>query len=120
MWGRTTPADVRRFCARARAIVDPPADPDERAVSAHAERYVSFAVLDDTVHVTGRLARMDGELLMNTLHATAESLRVAGEGVTAPRRADALMVLAAGGATHASVAVTITTDGEATTSGATC
>ncbi len=118
LWGRTTPADVRRFCARARAIVDPAADPDERAVSAHAERYVSFAVLDDTVHVTGRLARMDGELLMNTLHATAESLRVAGDGVTAAqRRADALMVLAAGGATHASVAVTITTDGEATTSG---
>ncbi len=118
LWGRTTPADVRRFCARARAIVDPPADPDESAVRAHAQRFVSFAILDDTVHITGRLPRMEGELLMNTLHATAESQRVAGDGVTATqRRADALMVLAAGGASYAPIAVTITAEGEALTSG---
>lgn len=117
VWGQATPPQVRRFCARARAIVDPaPEDPDARAMRARAQRFVSFAVLDDTVHISGSLARLDGELLMNTLHATAEGLRVAGDGLTAgQRRADALVALVAGAGVPAAVSVTITTSTEGVT-----
>ncbi len=98
LWGQAAPATVATYCSRARAIVDPPPDdPDARAQKAYGTRFLSFSVLDDTVHLTGTFARLDGELLMNTIHATSERMRVAGDGPTAAqRRADALVQLAAG------------------------
>ncbi len=122
--GQVTPKAISAYCARARAIVDPmPPDPEQAARKAHAERFLSFSVLDDTVHITGALARLDGELLMATIHARAEQLRVAGDGVTAAqRRADALTLLAAapgaagsGPWPAAPVSITLTTELEATT-----
>ncbi len=101
LWGQVTPATVATYCARARAIVAPPGeDPDERAQKAYESRFLSFSVLDDTIHITGALARLDGELLMNAIHANAQRMRVAGDGPTAAqRRADALVQLAAGAPT---------------------
>ncbi|MGB7982123.1 MAG: HNH endonuclease signature motif containing protein [Candidatus Nanopelagicales bacterium] len=102
LWGQVTPTTVATYCARARAIVDPPPeDPDAAASKAHEARFLSFTVLDDTVHITGSLARLDGELLMNTIHTTAGWMRVAGDGLTTgQRRADALTHLAATAATR--------------------
>jgi hypothetical protein len=122
--GQVTPKAISTYCARARAIVDPmPPDPEAAARKAHEERFLSFSVLGDTVHITGALARVDGELLMATVRARAEQLRVAGDGVTAAqRRADALTLLAsatggpgAGPWPAASIAITLTTELEATT-----
>jgi hypothetical protein len=105
--GQVTPQTIAAFCARARAIVDPrPDDAELAARKAHEARFLSFSVLDDTVHITGSLARLDGELLMGTINAQAERLRVAGDGLTgAQRRADALthLAAAAGAAGSASV-----------------
>lgn len=125
LWGRVTPATVATYCARARAIVDPgPDDPDLRARKAHEARFLSFSVLDDTVHITGALPRLEGESLMNTIRGTSEKLRVAGDGLTAAqRRADALMHLASIGAvegragTSAAVSITLTADLDAVTGG---
>jgi hypothetical protein len=97
VWGRVTPQAITAYCARARAIVDPrPDDAELAAAKAHEARFLSFSVLDDTVHLTGSLARLDGELLLGTIQATVEKLRAAGDGLTAgQRRADALVHLAA-------------------------
>lgn len=97
LWGRVAPSTVATYCARARTIVDPPsADEDVAAQKAHEARFLSFSVLDDTVHIAGALARLDGEMLMNVLHSTVEKTRVAGDGLTrSQRRADALIQLAA-------------------------
>jgi hypothetical protein len=124
LWGQVTPSAVSTYCARARAIVDPaPDDEDLRAQKAHVARFLSFSTLDDTVHITGCLARLDGELLMNAIRITAERQRVAGDGLTASqRRADALMQMAAqsvgegsGSGSPAVLSVTVTTGIDAVT-----
>ena len=126
LWGQVTPSAVSTYCARARTIVDPaPDDEDLRAHKAHAARFLSFSTLDDTVHITGSLARLDGELLMNAIRITAERQRVAGDGLTASqRRADALMQMAAqsvgagsGSGSPAVLSVTVTTGIDAVTEG---
>jgi hypothetical protein len=116
-----TPADTATLCQRAALLANPP-DPDgpDPAATAFQARALSVAVQGDCVHLSGTLPRVEGELLIETLRATAQTQRVAGDGLTATqRRADALIQLALGNASTAPINVTITTTGTTTTGTAT-
>lgn len=112
-----TPAEVASLCARARALLHPPdSDRPDPALAAHDARSLSFAVCGDSVHLSGSLPRLEGELVISALRATAESLRVAGDGLTGgQRRADALVQLALGRGGSSSLDVTVLLDGQAQT-----
>jgi hypothetical protein len=94
-WGRWSPAAVARFVAAALRMLHPPGDeptPDEQ--DAHESRNLSFAILGDTVLLSGALPRLEGEAVMAAIDAWSEKLRSTAEHVPAgARRADALVAL---------------------------
>jgi len=94
-WGRWSPAAVARFVAAAARMLHPPGDeptPDEQ--DAHESRNLSFAILGDTVLLSGTLPRLEGEAVMAAIEAWSEKLRSTAEHVPAgARRADALVAL---------------------------
>ncbi len=95
-WGAWSPASVARFVKGAVRLLHPPAD-DHAGVdeeSAHAGRALSFALLGDTVLVSGELPRLEGEMVMAAIDAFADRLRSQVDPVPAcARRADALVEL---------------------------
>lgn len=95
LWGQLSPTAVDRFAAAAVRLLHPPPDPTPDEADAYATRHLSFAVLGDSVLLSGTLPRLEGELLMNTIEAFADRTRSSAEHVPAPaRRADGLIALA--------------------------
>ncbi len=94
-WGRWSPAAIARFvAAAARMLHPPPGDPGRDEADAHACRDLSFAVLGDTVVLSGALPRLEGEAVIAAIDALAEELRSTADHVPAgARRADALVEL---------------------------
>jgi Domain of unknown function (DUF222)/HNH endonuclease len=93
-WGSWPPAFVARFVKAADRMLHPPSDPAPDEADAHELRNLSFAVTDDTVLLSGRLPRVEGELVIAAIDAFAERLRATADHVpAAARRADALVEL---------------------------
>ncbi len=95
-WGRWSPAAIARFVAAAARMLHPPPGPDpgRDETDAHACRDLSFAVLGDTVVLSGALPRLEGEAVIAAIDALAEKLRSTADHVPAgARRADALVEL---------------------------
>ena len=94
-WGRWSPAAIARFMAAAtRMLHPPPGDPTRDETDAHDSRDLSFAVLGDTVVLSGALPRLEGEAVIAAIDALAEKLRSTADHVPAgARRADALVEL---------------------------
>jgi hypothetical protein len=89
-----SPAAIGRFVSAAARMLHPPRDPSADEADAHASRDVSFAVLSDTIVLSGQLPRVEGELVMAAIDAVAETLRSTADHVPAgARRADALVQL---------------------------
>ena len=93
-WGRHSPESLGRFVQRVIRMLHPPPDPEPQEGDAHAARALSFAVLGDSVILTGSLPRLEGEAIMAAVDAWAERLRTAADDVpAAARRADGLVAL---------------------------
>ena len=95
-WGRWSPAAITRFVAAAARMLHPPPgpEPSRDEADAHAHRDLSFAVLGDTVVLSGALPRLEGEAVIAAIDALAEKLRSTADHVPAgARRADALVEL---------------------------
>lgn len=95
-WGRWSPAAITRFVAAAGRMLHPPPgpEPSRDEADAHAHRDLSFAVLGDTVVLSGALPRLEGEAVIAAIDALAEKLRSTADHVPAgARRADALVEL---------------------------
>lgn len=95
-WGRWSPAAIARFVAAAARMLHPPAGPEpgRDEADAHECRDLSFAVLGDTVVLSGALPRLEGEAVIAAIDALAEKLRSTADHVPAgARRADALVEL---------------------------
>lgn len=119
LWGQLSPAAVVRFVQAVVRLLHPPADPTADEVAAHDERCLSFAVLGDSVVLTGTLPRIEGEMVMAAVEAFAERLRSEADRLPgAARRADGLVALVATAAAAGSiptrggvpVALTVTLD----------
>lgn len=94
LWGQLSPAGVARFVTAAERLLHPPADPAPSEADAHTARDLSFAVLGDSVVLSGTLPRVEGELVIAAIDALAERLRSTADHVPAgARRADALVQL---------------------------
>ena len=95
-WGRWSPAAITRFVAAAARMLHPPpgrTPAATRPTRTHS-RDLSFAVLGDTVVLTGALPRLEGEAVIAAIDALAEKLRSTADHVPAgARRADALVEL---------------------------
>jgi hypothetical protein len=93
-WGRHSPESLGRFVQRVIRMLHPPPDPEPLESDAYASRALSFAVLGDSVILTGSLPRLEGEAVMAAVDAWAERLRSAADDVpAAARRADGLAAL---------------------------
>ncbi len=94
-WGRWSPAAVARFVTAAARMLHPPGDePTPEEQGAHESRDLSFAILGDTVLLSGALPRLEGEAVMAAIEAWSEKLRSTADHVSAgARRADALVAL---------------------------
>ena len=92
--GRWSPAMIARFVAAAARMLHPPADPTPDESDAYTSRDLSFAVLGDTVILSGALPRVDGEAVIAAIDGLAERLRSTADHIPAgARRADALVEL---------------------------
>lgn len=92
--GQLSPTAIGRFVHAAARMLHPPQDPTADEADAHASRDLSFAVLSDTIVLSGQLPRVEGELVMAAIDAVAETLRSTADHVPAgARRADALVQL---------------------------
>ena len=118
-WGRWSPPMIARFVAAAARMLHPPADPAPDEDDAYAGRDLSFAVLGDTVILSGALPRVEGEAVIAAIDGMADRLRSTADHVPAgARRADALVeIVNAAAATGAlptrgglPVALTVTLD----------
>lgn len=93
-WGGHSPESLGRFIQRVIRALHPPPDPEPQESDAHASRALSFAVMGDSVILTGSLPRLEGEAVMAAVDAWAERLRSAADDVpAAARRADGLVAL---------------------------
>lgn len=119
LWGQLCPAAVLRFVQAVVRLLHPPCEPTPDEVAAHDERCLSFAVLGDSVVLTGTLPRIEGEMVMAAVEAFAERLRVEADAIpSAARRADGLVALVTTAAAAGSiptrggvpVALTVTLD----------
>ena len=96
-WGQWSPPMITRLVLSAIRLLHPPADdqPTGDEAAAHASRDLSFALLGDTVILSGTLPRLEGEAVIAAIDALAERLRSTADHVPAgARRADALVELA--------------------------
>ena len=95
-WGQWSPAMITRFVLSAARLLHPPADdgPTRDEADAYTCRDLSFALLGDTVILSGTLPRLEGEAVIAAIDALAERLRSTADHVPAgSRRADALVEL---------------------------
>ncbi len=93
-WGLWSPAAMARFVAAAARMLHPPPDPEPDEANAYASRDLSFALLGDSVLLSGVLPRLEGEAVIAAIDAWAEKLRSTADHVPAgARRADALIEL---------------------------
>jgi hypothetical protein len=95
-WGQWSPAMITRFVRTAAHLLHPPSDdgPTRDEADAYACRDLSFALLGDTVILSGTLPRLEGEAVIAAIDALAERLRSTAEHTPAgARRADALIEL---------------------------
>ena len=95
-WGQWSPPMITRLVLSAIRLLHPPADdrPVGDEADAHASRDLSFALLGDTVILSGTLPRIEGEAVIAAIDALAERLRSTADHVPAgARRADALVEL---------------------------
>ena len=95
-WGQWSPTMITRFVLSAARLLHPPADdqPTGGEADAYATRDLSFALLGDTVILSGTLPRLEGEAVIAAIDALAERLRSTADHVPAgARRADALVEL---------------------------
>ena len=93
-WGSWSPSQVARFVTAAGRLLHPPPDPTREEADAYTCRDLSFALLGDTVILTGTLPRLEGEAVIAAIDALAERLRCTADHVPAgSRRADALVEL---------------------------
>ena len=96
-WGQWSPPMITRLVLSTIRLLHPPADdqPTGGEAAAHASRNLSFALLGDTVILSGTLPRLEGEAVIAAIDALAERLRSTADHVpTGARRADALVELA--------------------------
>ena len=101
-WGQWSPPMITRLVLSAIRLLHPPADdrPVGDEADAHASRDLSFALLGDTVILSGALPRLEGEAVIAAIDALAERLRSTADHVPAgARRADALVELVNAAAT---------------------
>ncbi len=101
-WGQWSPPMITRLVLSAIRLLHPPTDdqPGGDEVDAHACRDLSFALLGDTVILSGTLPRLEGEAVIAAIDALAERLRSTADHVPAgARRADALVELVNAAAT---------------------
>ncbi|HSO04885.1 MAG TPA: DUF222 domain-containing protein [Candidatus Limnocylindrales bacterium] len=101
-WGQWSPPMITRLVLSAIRLLHPPADdrPTGDEADAHATRDLSFALLGDTVILSGSLPRLEGEAVIAAIDALAERLRSTADHVPAgARRADALVELVNSAAT---------------------
>ncbi len=95
-WGQWSPPMITRFVLSAIRLLHPPAGtgPDRDEADAYSCRDLSFALLGDTVILSGTLPRLEGEAVIAAIDALAERLRSTADHVPAgARRADALVEL---------------------------
>ncbi len=95
-WGQWSPAMITRFVISAARLLHPPPDegPSRDEADAYTTRDLSFALLGDTVILSGTLPRLEGEAVIAAIDALAERLRSTVEHTPAgARRADALVEL---------------------------
>ncbi len=95
-WGQWSPPMITRFVLSAIRLLHPPADPSpgRDEADAHSTRDLSFALLGDTVILSGTLPRLEGEAVIAAIDALADRLRSTAEHIPAgARRADALVEL---------------------------
>ena len=95
-WGQLSPAGITRFLITAIRLLHPPDtdEPTRDEADAYASRDLSFALLGDTVILSGALPRLEGEAVIAAIDALAERLRSTADHVPAgARRADALVEL---------------------------
>ena len=94
LWGRLSPRAVGLFVERVIRMLHPPSDPEPGEWDAHEGRFLSFAVTDDSVILSGSLPRVEGEAVIAAVEAFAERLRSEADHVpAAARRADGLVAL---------------------------
>jgi hypothetical protein len=101
-WGQWSPPMITRLVLSAIRLLHPPADdrPVGDEADAHASRDLSFALLGDSVILSGALPRLEGEAVIAAIDALAERLRSTADHVPAgARRADALVELVNAAAT---------------------
>jgi hypothetical protein len=99
-WGRHTPQALAGFIARVIRALRPPTDPEPDEADAYTSRNLSFALLGDTVLLTGSLPRLEGEAVIAAVDAWADRLRTAADHTpAAARRADGLVALVNAAAT---------------------
>ncbi len=94
-WGQWSPPMITRFVLSAIRLLHPPTDdPSTDEADAHSTRDLSFALLGDTVILSGTLPRLEGEAVIAAIDALAERLRSTADHTPAgARRADALIEL---------------------------
>ncbi len=94
-WGQWSPPMITRFVLSAIRLLHPPTDdPTRDEADAHSTRDLSFALLGDTVILSGTLPRLEGEAVIAAIDALAERLRSTADHTPAgARRADALIEL---------------------------
>ena len=94
LWGQLSPRAVGVFVERVIRMLHPPSDPEPGEWDAHEGRFLSFAVTDDSVILSGSLPRVEGEAVIAAIEAFAERLRSEADHVpSAARRADGLVAL---------------------------
>ncbi len=100
-WGQWSPPMITRFVLSAIRLLHPPTDdPTTDEADAHSTRDLSFALLGDTVILSGTLPRLEGEAVIAAIDALAERLRSTADHTPAgARRADALVELVNAAAT---------------------
>jgi hypothetical protein len=95
-WGQWSPPVITRLALAAiRLLHPPPPDgPGGDEADAYTTRTLSFALLGDTVILSGTLPRLEGEAVIAAIDAIAERLRSTADHTPAgARRADALVEL---------------------------
>ena len=94
LWGRLSPRAVGLFVERVIRMLHPPSDPEPGEWDAHEGRFLSFAITDDSVILSGSLPRVEGEAVIAAIEAFADRLRSEADHVpAAARRADGLVAL---------------------------
>ena len=97
---------VRKVVARAVDLLTPD-DRDRTEQRRHDRRFLAFCNFAGMTMIRGELPSIDGAALQAALHALAESLRTADDGLTRGQRyADALMTLVNAAAAHGDLPAT--------------